>query len=81
MIDMASDEYTGDVKVGGPVAVRELPGLRITKVAVGPYDNNAYLLRCTATGDTMLIDAAAEPDRLLAARGDGTESGPGRRRR
>ena len=47
------------------------PGLRITKIAVGPYDNNAYLLRCTATGDTMLIDAAAEPDRLLAARGDG----------
>ncbi len=45
--------------------------MRITKVAVGPYDNNAYLLRCTATGDTMLIDAAAEPDRLLAARGDG----------
>jgi glyoxylase-like metal-dependent hydrolase (beta-lactamase superfamily II) len=66
-----SDAYTGDVKVGGPVAVRELPGLRITKVAVGPYDNNAYLLRCTATGDTMLIDAAAEPDRLLTARADG----------
>jgi glyoxylase-like metal-dependent hydrolase (beta-lactamase superfamily II) len=69
---MASDDaYTGDVTVGGPVAVRELPGLRITKVAVGPYNNNAYLLRCTATGDTMLIDAAAEPDRLLTARGDG----------
>ena len=68
---MAADEYTGDVKVGGPTAVRELPGLRITKIAVGPYDNNAYLLRCTATGDTMLIDAAAEPDRLLAARADG----------
>jgi len=66
-----SDGYTGDAKVGGPATVRELPGLRITKVAVGPYDNNAYLLRCTATGDTMLIDAAAEPDRLLAARGDG----------
>ena len=71
MIDMASDEYSGDVKVGGPAAVRELPGLRITKIAVGPYENNAYLLRCTATGDTMLIDAAAEPDRLLAARSDG----------
>lgn len=66
-----SDGYTGDAKVGGPPAMRELPGLRITKLAVGPYDNNAYLLRCTATGDTMLIDAAAEPDRLLAARGDG----------
>lgn len=71
MIGMASDEYTGDVEVGGPAAVRELPGLRITKLAVGPTNNNAYLLRCTATGDTMLIDAAAEPDRLLAARGDG----------
>jgi glyoxylase-like metal-dependent hydrolase (beta-lactamase superfamily II) len=67
----SDDAYTGDVKVGGPVAVRDVPGLRITKVAVGPYDNNAYLLRCTATGDTMLIDAAAEPDRLLTARGDG----------
>ncbi len=71
MIGMESDDYTGDVLVGGPAALRELPGLRITKIAVGPYDNNAYLLRCTATGDTMLIDAAAEPDRLLAARGDG----------
>jgi glyoxylase-like metal-dependent hydrolase (beta-lactamase superfamily II) len=71
MIGMASDEYTGDVLVGGPAAVRELPGLRITKIAVGPYDNNAYFLRCTATGDTMLIDAAAEPDRLLASRADG----------
>jgi glyoxylase-like metal-dependent hydrolase (beta-lactamase superfamily II) len=71
MIGMESDDYTGEVLVGGPAAVRELPGLRITKIAVGPYDNNAYLLRCTATGDTMLIDAAAEPDRLLAARGDG----------
>jgi glyoxylase-like metal-dependent hydrolase (beta-lactamase superfamily II) len=71
MICMPSDEYTGDVKVGGPPAVRELPGLRITKIAVGPYDNNAYFLRCTATGDTMLIDAAAESDRLLATRADG----------
>ncbi len=58
-------EYTGDVVVGGPAAVRELPHLRITKIAVGPYDNNAYLLRCAATGDQLLIDAAAEPERLL----------------
>jgi len=71
MADMAADLYTGDVLVGGPAAVRELPGLRITKVAVGPYNNNAYLLRCTATGDTLLIDAAAESNRLLAERGDG----------
>jgi glyoxylase-like metal-dependent hydrolase (beta-lactamase superfamily II) len=68
---MTDDPYTGDVEVGGPAAVRELPGLRITKLAVGPHTNNAYLLRCTATGDTILIDAAAEADRLLAERGDG----------
>ena len=63
--------YTGNVKVGGPADVRELPALRITKIAVGPMENNAYLLRCTRTGDTVLIDAAAEPDRLLEARDDG----------
>jgi glyoxylase-like metal-dependent hydrolase (beta-lactamase superfamily II) len=63
--------YTGDVVVGGPADVREVPGLRITKIAVGPYDNNAYFLRCTRTGDTALIDAAAEPDRLLEGRADG----------
>jgi glyoxylase-like metal-dependent hydrolase (beta-lactamase superfamily II) len=58
--------YTGDVQVGGPADVRELPDLTICKLAVGPYDNNAYLLRCTETGDGLLVDAAAEPDRLLA---------------
>jgi glyoxylase-like metal-dependent hydrolase (beta-lactamase superfamily II) len=57
--------YTGNVNVGGPADTRELPGLAITKVAVGPYDNNAYLLRCTATGELALIDAANEADTLL----------------
>ena len=57
--------YTGDVAVGGPPDVRDLPGLIVTKVAVGPYDNNAYLLRCTATGEGLLIDAANEAGRLL----------------
>lgn len=63
--------YSGDVQVGGKADVRELPGLIITKVAVGPYDNNAYLLRCTATGDQVLIDAANEAERLLELVGDG----------
>lgn len=57
--------YHGNVTVGGPAEVRELAPLMITKVAVGPYDNNAYLLRCRQTDEQMLIDAAAEPDRLL----------------
>src|SRR5260370_24802218 len=57
--------YTGNVSVGGPADTREVPGLAITKVAVGPLDNNAYLLQCTGTGDLLLIDAANEPDTLL----------------
>jgi glyoxylase-like metal-dependent hydrolase (beta-lactamase superfamily II) len=57
--------YTGEVTAGGPADVRELPGLTIGKMCVGPMGNNAYLLRCTATGDQLLIDAAAEPQRLL----------------
>jgi glyoxylase-like metal-dependent hydrolase (beta-lactamase superfamily II) len=63
--------YTGEVRVGGPADVREAPGVHITKLAVGPMENNAYFLRCSNTGDTLLIDAAAEPDRLLETRGDG----------
>ncbi len=37
----------------------------IHKVVVGPMDNNVYVLRCTATGDAVLLDAANEHDRLL----------------
>ena len=58
--------YTGSVQVAGPADVRELPLLTISKIAVGPHDNNAYLLRCRRTGAQLLIDAAAEPERLLA---------------
>ena len=51
--------------------VHELPDLTITKLSVGPMDNNAYLLRCRATGEQVLIDAANEPQRLLRLAGDG----------
>jgi glyoxylase-like metal-dependent hydrolase (beta-lactamase superfamily II) len=57
--------YHGNVKVGGPPAVRELAGLVISKVAVGPYDNNSYLLRCRETGEQLLIDAANDTAVLL----------------
>ncbi len=56
--------YTGDVTVGGPAQVHELPELIVSKVAVGPYDNNSYLLRCRRSGAQLLIDAAADPDVL-----------------
>jgi glyoxylase-like metal-dependent hydrolase (beta-lactamase superfamily II) len=56
--------YTGDVSPGGPADVRELADLVISKLSVGPMDNNAYLLRCRQTGEQVLIDAANEPNRL-----------------
>jgi len=65
-----TETYTGDVKVGGGSDSRDTGPLVITKVAVGPMDNNAYFLRCTSTGDVLLIDAANEPDRLLRELGD-----------
>jgi glyoxylase-like metal-dependent hydrolase (beta-lactamase superfamily II) len=57
--------YSGNVSVGGPANVRELPYLVISKLAVGPYENNSYLLRCRTSGEQLLIDAANEPVRLL----------------
>jgi glyoxylase-like metal-dependent hydrolase (beta-lactamase superfamily II) len=45
--------------------------LEMTKLSVGPMDNNAYLLRCTTTGEQLMIDAANEPDRLIALIGAG----------
>ncbi len=67
--------YTGEVQVGGPADVHELTDLIISKVAVGPMNNNAYLLRCRKTGKQLLIDAANEPETLLELIGaDGIES-------
>ena len=57
-------DYTGRVTVGGPIDVRRLPALTIVKLAVGFLSNNVYLLRCTASGEGLLIDAADEAPRI-----------------
>jgi glyoxylase-like metal-dependent hydrolase (beta-lactamase superfamily II) len=57
-------DYTGRVTVGGPMDVRRLPALTIVKLAVGPLSNNVYLLRCTASGEGLLVDAADEAPRI-----------------
>ena len=57
--------YSGNVTVGGAPDVHELAELVITKVAVGPMDNNAYLLRCRYTDDQLLIDAANDAATLV----------------
>ena len=57
--------YTGKVQPGGDADVRELTGLMISKLSVGPMDNNAYLLRCRTSGEQVLVDAANDAGRLL----------------
>jgi glyoxylase-like metal-dependent hydrolase (beta-lactamase superfamily II) len=47
--------------------------LTFTKLSVGPMDNNAYLLRCTSTGEGLLIDAANDAERLLELIGTSPE--------
>jgi glyoxylase-like metal-dependent hydrolase (beta-lactamase superfamily II) len=71
-----TSSYTGHVEPGGKAATRTLERLTITKVSVGPGDNNAYLLVCRQTGDGLLIDAANDSERLA----DLLDYGPGRPR-
>src|SRR5688572_15663049 len=58
------DNYTGHVEPG-TAARRTMPGATIVKASVGPMDNNAYLISCTRTGETLLIDAANDAPILL----------------
>ena len=63
--------YDGNVKPGGPTQTRELGQLSITKLAVDEQmSNNCYLLRCTDTGEQVLVDAADGAPALLHLVGD-----------
>ncbi len=71
MVTDGNETYTGDVSPGGDPDVRSLGCLTLTKVAVDPdMSNNCYLLHCGETDEVVLIDAAAEPERLLELIGD-----------
>ena len=64
LMTVLDDNYTGHVEPG-TAAKRTLPGVSIVKASVGPMDNNAYLVTCSATGETLLIDAANDADVLI----------------
>ncbi len=62
--------YTGTVTPGGTPDTRELSHLIITKVAVdAQMSNNCYVLRCRATDQQVLIDAADDAPTLLTLLG------------
>jgi glyoxylase-like metal-dependent hydrolase (beta-lactamase superfamily II) len=58
------DDYTGHV-ASGAATRRTMPGATIVKVSVGPMDNNAYLITCSQTGESLLIDAANDAPLLI----------------
>lgn len=64
VMTVVDDNYTGHVEPGS-AARRTLPGATIVKASVGPMDNNAYLVTCSRTGETLLIDAANDAPVLL----------------
>ncbi len=41
--------------------------LRIRKICVGSFENNVYVVACARTRASVLIDAAAEADRIVEA--------------
>ena len=55
----------GHVRRGGAPLVERLSStVTLSKISVGPMDNNAYLLR-SVTGATLLVDAANDADSIL----------------
>src|SRR6266511_4115667 len=62
--DMA-DFDPAHVDRGGPPHRYPEGPLLVTKLSVGPYDNNDYLLVDSETRQALLVDAASEEERLL----------------
>lgn len=66
------------VEPGGEAVEFHIGPHRLRKFSVGPLDNNVYVL-VAASGQRLLIDAAAEPERILKeidAAGEGVVDGP-----
>ncbi len=39
--------------------------IQITKINMGPYNNNGYIVACAETKEAVIIDTPAEPEKLL----------------
>lgn len=59
----ATEEF-GHVVAGGPAHMYPPAGpVRARKFSVGDWDNNVYVIECYGQG--LIVDGAAEPDRIL----------------
>lgn len=57
---MSLSYHTGP---GLPPVTIDIGDIRVTKMSVGDMDNNVYLIE-NNLGDAVIVDAAAEPDRI-----------------
>ncbi len=47
-------------------SVFEGDGFTIGRIVTPPYENNVYLITCTATSRSLLIDASSNPEEIVA---------------
>ncbi len=59
--------YTGHVEPDGPWHDRLDGHVHIRKMSVESQDNNVYVVTCTRTSRSLVIDAAARPERIRQA--------------
>ncbi|WP_052667620.1 MBL fold metallo-hydrolase [Nitriliruptor alkaliphilus] len=57
----------GHVEPDGEWLDRHDGHLLVRKLSVEEFDNNVYVVACTRTGDALLVDVAARPERLAEA--------------
>lgn len=55
-----------------PVAVFHGDGFTISRIVTPPLDNNVYLIECTETGGSLLVDAASDAEATMTL-ADGTD--------
>ena len=48
------------------MAVIHSDGLEIRKIRIGSFDNCCYVLVCPDTGESVIVDTPAEPEKILA---------------
>ena len=65
-----SVDYDGRVEPDGPWQDRRDGVLHVRKFSVEEMDNNVYLVRCSASNEGLVIDAAARPERIREAIAD-----------
>ena len=63
-------DYSGHVDPRGTPIRRTIHGhnsttIQVTKLSVGPMDNNCYVLADTSAGEGLVIDAASDAPRIL----------------